>query len=379
MLSLKLWKSIFLIVGTAIGAGILALPISTVHAGYIGSTVGLLICWFFMTVAAYFLLDVRLQFKKDIDLSTMTLETLGKVSQNGLKVFYLLLLFALVCVYIIVGSAWVQELLGISSSFIVQLGFTVVMATLIYMGIGSVATANHVITTLMLLTLIFIVGLSTPYVQIENLTALNTDHILPTFPLLLTAFGFSIVMPSLVPYLDYDRKSLTLSLIIGSIIIIMAYFLWEMIAFGVIGDTLEQFANSQDKGTEVIQSLSQMVHQSIFNKVGSVFMFTAILSSFIGVGQCLFHYLKDILPVENVKKRSLFSIIFGFAIPFAVIQIYPAGVTKILSHAGIFVAIILGILPSAMILASNKSSTFKGLAWLTTLFFCGVIALELIG
>jgi tyrosine-specific transport protein len=389
MLSFKIWKSIFLIVGTAIGAGVLALPISTAHAGFIGSTIGLIVCWGFMTLAAYYLLEVRLQFKTDIDLSTMTLKTLGGTSQQLLKVFYLMLLFALVSVYIIVGASWITDLMEANLSYkmdapLLQLIFTIIMASLIYAGIGTVATVSHFITSVMLIAMVFIIGLSLPDVQSEQLLTYEPMHILPAFPMLITSFGFAIVMPSLAPYLNYHRRALTTSLFVGSLIIIIAYFLWEITAFGVIGggaDGLGKYVDSHDKGTEVIHHLSQIVQHSSFQQVGLAFMFTAILSSFIGVGQCLYHYLKDILPMKSLKNKSVCAIITGFSAPYILIQLYPAGITKILGLAGIFVAIILGILPTVMVLRIKKgkcSWLYNLVAWSTITFFSAVIILEFI-
>jgi tyrosine-specific transport protein len=113
-------------------------------------------------------------------------------------------------------------------------------------------------------------------------------------------------------------------------------------------------------------------------------MLTAVLTSFLGVGQCLFSYLKDALPIKNQKARSLTSIVAGFATPVLIINLYPAGITSILSFAGIFVAVILGLLPTAMVLSReyNKrmgplSLVQKALAVLSIVFFTGIVLNEI--
>ena len=56
----KMIGSVLLIVGTAIGAGMLALPIATAQLGFAGSIILLFVSWFVMTGGAFLLLEVNL-------------------------------------------------------------------------------------------------------------------------------------------------------------------------------------------------------------------------------------------------------------------------------------------------------------------------------
>ena len=60
MMDLKILGSILLIVGTSIGAGMLALPVATAALGFTGSLIMLFSCWFVMTTSAFLLLEVNL-------------------------------------------------------------------------------------------------------------------------------------------------------------------------------------------------------------------------------------------------------------------------------------------------------------------------------
>jgi tyrosine-specific transport protein len=391
-MSIKLLQSIFLIVGTAIGAGILALPISTVSIGFTGSIIALTITWGFMTLAAWNMIKARMCFEGEADLATMTKQLLGKTANVGVELSYLALLMALVSMYITVGSAWVAQLLGTYlgveiSSLTSQIGFTVVIASVIYSGMGNLVNINQFITMMKLFCLAMIIAFSVPQVQAINLEPYSVTGIPMTFSMLLTTFGFSIVLPSIAGYLDRDRRALYISLLVGSIIIILSYVAWEFIVFGVVGpyeNGLAGFAKSQDKGTEVINALSHIVNHPSFTTLGFGVMLTAVLTSFLGVGHCLFCYLKDALPIKNQHRKSVTSILVGFAAPVLIINLYPAGISSILSFAGIFVAIILGILPTAMILSREYakrmgavSLTQKILAGMSLLFFGGIIINEI--
>lgn len=389
---LKLFQSIFLIIGTAVGAGILALPITTVSLGFRGSLVALGIVWVFMTFAALNMIKARLCFESDVDLATMTTALLGK-SVNALVEFcYLVLLFALVSLYITVGSAWIMHLLTTYtminiSSTVAQIGFTAVIAALIYSGMGNLVNVNQLITLLKLFFLSMLIIFTLPDIKSINLEPYAFGSMTSTFSMLLTTFGFSIVLPSLGAYLNRDKRKLYLALIAGSIVIIVAYITWELVAFGVIGPQesgLAGFAKSQDKGTSVINALTQIVKKPSCTTFGFGVMLTAVLTSFLGVGHCLFHYLKDALPIKNRHTKSVTSIICGFATPVLIIHFYPSGISSILSFAGIFVAAILGVLPNLMVLSKKFRETagplslpHKTATLLSLVFFLGIMAEEL--
>ncbi len=379
----------FLVVGTAIGAGILALPITTATSGFGGSTLSLIICWAFMTNAAYYMLKVRLCFEGEADLTKMTTTMLGKGGKYFTEVSYLLLLFALVSVYIIVGSAWTESMLEnvipfeLSSS-VVQWGFTMIIALLIFSGLGCLSLVNTFVASGMLVALMFIITLSAPDIEIHNVQSVNLAEVPWTFPMILTTLGFSIILPSIAPYLGDSKRQLLKVITGGSLIILATYLLWELVSFGVLGGQLLDLAGSQDKGTEVIHSLSEKVQAPFFAKAGFSFMFLATLSSLLGVGQCLYSYLRDTLPLRQGKPQSILAILVGFSVPLLIINLYPAGISRILSFGGIFVAIILGILPTLMVMSpayakhvGSSNLRQKVTAVISLLFFSGVILIEL--
>lgn len=360
---MKLLHCLFLIVGTSVGAGILALPLSTAPCGFWGSLLALVITGAFMTFAALNMLRARLHFSQEVDLATMSEILLGKRGAWVLRVCYLCLLYALVSMYITVGANWLVELgarhLDIHMApLFSQLLFAGSVAAIIYSGLASLAHVNQWITGAKILFLLLIIGVSLPEISPQHLGALHLAPLPNAFSMLLTTFGFSIIIPSLATYVGGDRRKLVLALGFGSLIIVLIYILWEVICFGVIGDTeagLVNIARLQDKGTGVINALTHLVRAPSIQTYGFGIMLTAVVTSFLGVGQCLFSYLKDSLPTR-ARAKSLLATGLGFVPPLILIGIYPAGITQLLSFAGIFVAVVLGLFPHAMVL----SKAFRG-------------------
>src|SRR6185312_6915217 len=108
----KLLGGILLIVGTAVGGGMLALPIATSQAGFIYSTFLLFGCWLFMTAGAFLILEVNLWLPTNSNIISMAKQTLGGAGQIVAWVTYLLLLYSLLAAYIAGGGDFLRNLLA---------------------------------------------------------------------------------------------------------------------------------------------------------------------------------------------------------------------------------------------------------------------------
>src|SRR3990167_7556773 len=100
----KLLGGILLIVGTTIGAGILALPVATAELGFWGSLVLLIGCWTVMTTCAFLFLEVNLWLPPNTNLISMAGATLGRGGQVIAWLAYLLLLYSILSAYIAGGG-----------------------------------------------------------------------------------------------------------------------------------------------------------------------------------------------------------------------------------------------------------------------------------
>src|SRR3990167_7203343 len=91
----KLIGSILLIVGTCIGAGMLALPIATAQLGFVGSLILLFSVWIVMTTGAFYILEVNLWLPQNSNLISMSRATIGPVGQIVSWINFLLMLYCL--------------------------------------------------------------------------------------------------------------------------------------------------------------------------------------------------------------------------------------------------------------------------------------------
>jgi len=356
MISNKTLGAILLIAGTAIGAGMLALPISTAANGFTLSTLAFFICWFFMIIAALLLIEVNLYLPGEKDLISMVGSTFGTGGKIIASTAYLLLLYALICAYLQGSTAWFIKILEefhiilptLSSIFIL----IVVFGTIIFYGTAVVENINRYLVFGLFLTYLILISSALPKVELTKIVTWQAAKLSESFPLIITAFGFSVILPSLTAYLDRNVNALRSAVIIGSFIPLVIYLLWEFVALGIIPATgtnsFQTLAAHHDNGTGVTIALEQIVGKSWITQSSRWFAIFAILTSLLGVSLALFHFLADAFEMQKTPKQRLLLVTLTYLPPFLVVLFYPAGFGKILGFAGLFVAVLLGILPAIM-------------------------------
>lgn len=96
----QLIGGILLVSGTTIGAGMLALPVSTGLAGFIPSIILLFVFWLYMTYTAFLMLEVNLWMGPHTNLISMAKNTLGTIGEGVSWLTYLFLLYSLTTAYV---------------------------------------------------------------------------------------------------------------------------------------------------------------------------------------------------------------------------------------------------------------------------------------
>ena len=108
----KLIGSLFLIMGTLIGGGILALPLVSSGASFLAAGSLLTLMWALMFFTGLLFIEVTLAFPfSKINFSSMAFQTIGKTGKILTALSYLILLYSLVGAYISAGGSLLNELL----------------------------------------------------------------------------------------------------------------------------------------------------------------------------------------------------------------------------------------------------------------------------
>lgn len=358
----KIIGSILLIVGTSIGGGMLALPMTNAASGLVPSSIALIFCWLLMTLGALLILEVNLYLPPGKHMVSMAQKTLGIPGLVITWISYLLLLYTLLAAYISGGS---DVLSGILSLMHVHLHnwqstalFTLSFGAIVYGGINRVDYANRALMFIKLGIYALLVIVIAPFVQVEHWTQSNPAAIPGSLMILITSFGFAIIVPNLREYFEHDISSLKHVVIIGSLIPLVCYFAWDAVIMGTLnahGDNgLISLTHNMHPTTSLANQLANIIHSKFIDAFFRAFTSVCMLTAFLGVALCLMSFLSDGLNLTRQGKEGFLLALLTFIPPFVLVLYFPGAYLSALSYAGIVCVILLLILPALMALAGRK-------------------------
>lgn len=354
----KLIGCILLIVGTTIGAGMLALPIATAQLGFVGSVLLLFGIWMVMTAGALLILEVNLWLPQNSHLISMAKATIGPIGQILAWLSYLLLLYSLLCAYIAGGSDLFHNLLVIAGinikTGIAAVVFTCMFGLIVYLGIRVVDYVNRGLMVVKLGAYLLLIFLLLPLVNSAKLMAGHITNItsVTAVTVTITAFGYAAIVPSLRIYFAGDVKKLKIAIFVGSFIPLICYIFWDMVMMGVIpltgSNSWMSILQSTNSTSELVNVLRAIVSYDSINFFVKIFTSICVLTSFLGVALCLADFLSDGLQLEKVGMNSIFIHLIVLLPPLVITLFFPGIFIQALQYAGVYSIVLLILLPAWM-------------------------------
>lgn len=347
---------VLLIVGTSIGAGMLALPVANAAVGFWQSSFFLLMCWVFMTLGAFFILEANLYLPKGKHMVSMAEATLGKYGLVIAWITYLLLLYSLLSAYISGGADVLNSLLlktGIHLNDAQACSlFTLLFGLVVYGGIRSVDYVNRGLMFGKLIVYFLLVVLIAPQIDIQHFQHGNFRYIGSSIMILVTSFGFAIIVPNLRDYFDDDIKQLKKVILIGSLIPLFCYLAWDAVIIGALpaegAHNLESLMHNPHTTSALAGLLSAKVQNTTISALFHFFTSVCMLTAFLGVSLCLYSFLADGLKLRDSGEHGLGLFILTFLPPLLIVLYYPGAYIYALGYAGIFCVVLLLLLPALM-------------------------------
>jgi len=352
----KFIGGILLIVGTSIGGGMLALPVSTAEVGFTNSIFFLILCWLIMTVGALLILEVNLRLPAGSNMVSMAKTTLGLPGQVIAWIAYLLLLYTLLAAYISGGSDVLNGLLQKANfnlpSWSTSLTFTLIFSLVVYGGIRSVDYVNRGLMFGKLGVYLLLVVIISPHVQLTSLSGGSVKAVTGSLMVLITSFGFASIVPSLREYFHDDVHSLRKVILLGSLIPLTCYILWDAVIMGVVqreGDNgLIALMSNEHATSGLTNALSTAVNSQWITGFFSFFTSICMVTAFLGVSIGLFDFLADGLALKKTGLQGKSTLALTFLPPLAVVLFNPGIYLHALSYAGICCVVLLLLLPALM-------------------------------
>ncbi|EMF4672746.1 TPA: tyrosine transporter TyrP [Providencia stuartii] len=380
--------SIFIVAGTTIGAGMLAMPIAAAGNGSTISLAMLFVLWALMCYTALLLVEVYQHESSETGIGSVAQRYLGSGGKFITGFSMMFLMYALTAAYVSGAGEIITS--NLKSSFAIEMAdwmgiviFTVIGGGVVCFGTSSVDFINRILFAAKIVFLVIILVLMMPHVEQQNLLSAPTEKvlILSAIPVFFTSFGFHGSVPSVVKYMGGDVKKLRIIFIIGSAIPLVAYILWQIATLGSINPTTFIGILAENSGLNgLLDAIRNVVMSERTQFIAQMFMSLALATSFLGVALGLFDFLADLFKRQDNMEGRLQTGLLTFLPPLVFALFYPKGFVMALGFAAIALSILALLLPSAMAFKSRLCNERKyqvtgGTPALFIVFLCGIVVI----
>lgn len=336
-----------MIVGTSVGAGMLALPVVTAQAGFFPSISLFFFTWALTISSAFLFLEALLAFPSRMNYISLSRNLLGKRFTTLVFAFYILLFYSLIAAYTKgIGVIFSDTLSFTSSPQTGSLLFIACCLPILSFGTHAIGKANSLLLFTMLGAFVLLVAAGLSEVQPSYLAHQNWSLSIFSLPLIISSFGFHGTLPSLVDYLNRDKKKIQSAIVIGSTITLAIYLIWQFTILGSVPLTGEiSLIAALEQDQTAISPLSLLSKHPRIWDLSHLFSLTAIVTSFFGVSIGLIDFLVDAfkLPRTFYTRTLLLSLICFSALllTYTDLRIFYLSLNYGAGAAGIFLLILL--------------------------------------
>ncbi|TYG53750.1 hypothetical protein ES288_D09G133900v1 [Gossypium darwinii] len=367
----SLSSAIFLVAGTTVGAGILAIPAVTQDSGFLASAVACILCWVFMVATGLLIAEVNVNTMCElgsggVSLVSMARRTLGPVGVQIACWSYIFIHYALLVAYLARSSDILTNYLGLPFQRF----------------IGAV---NGVLVFGIIASFIALVAVASGGLEWDALLKANFEAVPMSIPIIALSFVYQNVVPVLCTNLEGNMSKVRTAIVVGTAIPLGLFLVWDAVILG----SISSLGMGSDQMVDPLQQL-RASNSGVVGPIIEVFSLLAIATSYIGFVLGLSDFLADLLKLpagENRPQPYLLTLIP----PIGLALLDPEIFFKALDFAGTYgVLVLFGILPAAMSWSdrySTPSTSVKlpelvpgGRLTLTLVMLCsgGVIVTEIL-
>lgn len=394
-----------LVSGTMIGAGMLAMPLTSAGIGFTFTVVLLISLWLLLTYSALLFVEVYQTTESDSGIGTLSALYFGNAGRVVSTTVMFVFLYALLAAYISGGGEILMKATqssglfgqeGIFLHFIENFGIQVQsggvfvsamdaagltnevnifnvspdMTLKIFVGIFTAFFGSFVIIStkvvdgfnrllffVMLAALVVVMFVMFPKASVQNLMAMPLDNalIISAAPIFFTSYGFHGSIPSLVKYMEGDVRGLRIAIVAGSAITLVGYILWQLSTHGVLSQgEFTQILKENPTLYGLIEASRHITGSEIIASAVQLFSALALVTSFLGVALGLFDCTEDMLRKGlhiNAGRLLLGAITFLPPVLFA--YFYPDFIAA-LSYAGQMFAFFAVVLPVGLVWKARR-------------------------
>ena len=360
-----------LIIGSSIGAGILALPLVTAGPGVVASIITIFPFWILLTITGFLVIEANLALPKEsCSYGSMAEKILGNSGKVFTWISYLFLLYSTVLMYMAGETSLIVNSIEMVTnykvpSWLASTTFTLLLGAAVFWSTAVVDHFNRSFLSVKGFLLFATLALVLPQIDINTLIASHNTgqakYLLAAAPVFITIFHYHFVVPSLRIYIGDKPTELKWIIFTGTTVSLVIYLLWVIANLGAIPPTgPNSFANfaslpgDPDLGDFITLAKSALNNKWITTCINSFFNIS-MTTSFLGVSLGLFDFLADGFRRPNTRLGRFQTAGLTFIPPFIFTIFYPKAFMLGMSYASSFIAILFIILPALMVYRLRKN------------------------
>jgi len=360
-----------LVVGNLIGAGILALPIQTGGAGLIFSLLAMVVFCGAMFFSAVTLAGEAVAARADnFNYPSLYQRYLGRFGKWIAIITNMLILYGLLTAYLSGGAAIILNMCKISTdSAFWQVGIVLalfaVLSAFTMCGTKIIAKYNSLLMIILALTFVVIVGIGVAHIKPERELFFNLKFLPVAVPVILTAFHFHNIIPSICRHLEWDIKSIRTTMALGMAIGFIMNLIWVAVGIGVLPLALGQHSiiYAFEHGLPATVPIAQILQMPLFSIIATVFALVAICTSYVANGMGLMDFNQDLLENTLGKSGKILLVVLTFLPPLIIAIFFPQVFLKAIGVVGgVGIAVLFGVLPAIVFFIKAKTLKTKLLA-----------------
>lgn len=358
----KIRQSAFLFAGTAIGAGMLALPIATGGSGLLPAVIYMTLWSAYSLGTLLLLLECMGYEKKELAPGFISLSHLfsGHVGRGLIQGSFALLLYAVTAAYMIGGGQLCHKILsslgGSLSLEMLCFLFSAFFALFASFSLHYVGWINQILMYGLIGSFAIMATLIAPQLDWASMSHVAPlKYLIPSTTVVVLSFACHNLLPSIVDYLDGDFRAIRRSIFIGMLLPWLIYLLWNVVIIGGLptagpGSVLDIQHHHASHGGELAmlaESLTHSLQHSFFSLdfLFVVFGLCAIITSYLGVSVSLKDFLIQKARLEHHAYAQSLGMACAYVPALWLALALPHGFSRVLGYAGLMVTYLFGLSP----------------------------------
>ncbi|CAG19756.1 Hypothetical tryptophan-specific transport protein [Photobacterium profundum SS9] len=356
----SLMYGVAVVTSTAIGVGMMSLPIVSIGMWFPLSIFVIAITAVYIISAGSLLLEVNMNYPPGTGIHSMVNDLMG--GKHAMFNDFMMLFngFILLYAYITVGTEAVQfyidKIVGFELNNVLSgLLFTAFFGVIFYTPPLIISRILSVFIGLMVLSFIYIAYSLGINVNLGNilLPSIENSHsfgLLPfvfiTLPFFMAAMGFQQTIPMLRHLYHDNPQRVVRSIFLGITLVSCIYLVWLFVIMGNQSQNsmILQVASGESSLENIVETLSR---SEDIKALMFFFVQVAVVTSFVGVAKGLLDYLMDIF-VNHFKLMAVYPKALVILPPLLLSLLFPYGFLIAIGFAGLAGAIWGGIYPALM-------------------------------